>query len=117
MILAIALQPMKIPGYILTFYLILLSAVPCCIFDDCPDDKIALTSDTGQEPDHESGDGDCGSCSPFFSCEGCATATIAFQPVSFDMQPLDISPVYAAYIQPSLPTIDYDFWQPPRLFS
>ena len=100
---------MKIAGYILAFYLILLAAVPCCAFDDCPDDKIELAAE------HESGDEDCGSCSPFFSCEGCATATIAYDPAPLEITAIRISPVYTTYIQIALPTIGYDFWQPPRL--
>lgn len=100
---------MKWPGYILSFYLILLSVMPCCAFDDCPDDKTALAAP------HENGDDDCGNCSPFFSCEGCATATISFEPAAFEIIPLEISPVYTNYIQSPLPSVDYDFWQPPKL--
>jgi hypothetical protein len=100
---------MKWPGYILSFYLILLSVMPCCAFDDCPDDKTELAAS------HENGDDDCGNCSPFFSCEGCATATISFEPAAFEMMPLENSPVYTSYIQSPLPSVDYDFWQPPKL--
>ena len=100
---------MKCAGYILAFYLILLSAVPCCTFDSCPDDK------TEQANTHEPGNDDCGNCSPFFSCEGCATATIAFEPAELKITPIIISSVYTAYIQSSLPSIEYDFWQPPKL--
>lgn len=99
---------MKIAGYILAFYLILLAAVPCCAFDDCPDDKIELAAE------HESGEDDCGSCSPFFSCEGCATATIAYDPAPLEIRSFKIPSVYTSYIQIPLPTSDYDFWQPPR---
>jgi len=100
---------MKFCGYILAFYLILLAAVPCCIIDNCPDDK------TEQTADHEEGDGDCGTCSPFFSCEGCAAATIVYEPPQFEFISPAISPVYAIYQQPSLSEIELDFWQPPKL--
>jgi hypothetical protein len=100
---------MKIAGFILSFYLILLAAVPCCAFDDCPDDKTEMAAE------HESGDDDCGTCSPFFSCEGCATATIAFQPVPLTIEPVTTSSVFTTYIQIALPKVDYDFWQPPKL--
>jgi hypothetical protein len=100
---------MKLPGFLLAFYLILLAAVPCCSFDDCPDDK------TEQAATHEKGDDDCGSCSPFFSCEGCATATIAYHPFQFEITALQTSPVYTAYLQVSLPRVQYDFWQPPKI--
>lgn len=100
---------MKIVGFILAFYLILLSAVPCCAFDVCPNDK------TEQATDHENGEEDCGNCSPFFSCEGCATATIAFEPTAFEIIPITNSSVYTGYIQKTLPGVEYDFWQPPKL--
>jgi hypothetical protein len=100
---------MKIAGYILAFYLILLAAVPCCAFDDCPDDKVETTAN------HEKGDEDCGSCSPFFSCEGCATVSIAYEIVPLEINALKVSPTYTIYIQEQLPTADHDFWQPPKL--
>ena len=106
---------MKICGYILAFYLILLSAVPCCAFDVCPEDKMDLSAEAEQSANHETGDEDCGSCSPFFSCGGCATATVDFQQANLDLASLQDSPVYTFYLQTSLPWVDYDFWQPPRL--
>ena len=84
---------LKISGYILAFYLVLLAAVPCCAFDDCPDDK------TEQNSSHEERDSDCGNCSPFFSCESCATATISYQPLQFEFSFLQILPVHATYLQ------------------
>jgi hypothetical protein len=101
---------MKFTGYTLAFYLILLSAVPCCAFDNCPDEK------TGEATNHdEPGDKDCGNCSPFFSCEGCATATIAFEPAKLEITAVKTPSVYTAYIQTALPSVEYDFWQPPKL--
>ncbi|NOT52010.1 MAG: hypothetical protein HOP10_12120 [Chitinophagaceae bacterium] len=100
---------MKLLSYILAFYLILLAAVPCCAIDNCPDDK------TEQTASHENGDEDCGTCSPFFSCEGCATASIAFEPVQFDFATTISSSVYTQYQQSSLLEADLDFWQPPKL--
>lgn len=107
---------MKLFGYILAFYIIGLAAVPCCIIDNCPDDK------TEQAEKHESGDEpacpadrDCGTCSPFFSCESCAGATISFQPPPFEFSSPETSPVYTVYQQSSLPYADFDFWQPPKL--
>jgi hypothetical protein len=100
---------MKIAGYILTFYLLLLSAVPCCAFDNCPDDKME------QSANHEEGDGDCGNCSPFFSCEGCAPATISLQPISIEIAPVEIISVYTFFQSSFLPSMEYSIWQPPKL--
>ena len=47
---------MKLIGYILAVYLLLLAVVPCCAFDECPDDKAT----TEQTEDHKTGDKDCG---------------------------------------------------------
>jgi hypothetical protein len=100
---------MKICGYILAFYLILLTAVPCCAVDNCPDDKIAQTEQ------HENGDDDCGSCSPFFSCEGCSGASVAYQPVQFEFICYLSSPNYTSYQEMSLSEVQLKFWQPPKL--
>jgi MoaA/NifB/PqqE/SkfB family radical SAM enzyme len=100
---------MKICGYILAFYIILLAAVPCCVIDNCRDDK------TEQAAGHEKSDEDCGNCSPFFSCEGCGTATVAYEPFEFELAALKVLPVYAGYKQSSLPEAHLEFWQPPRL--
>lgn len=99
---------MRITGFILSYYLILLAAVPCCLLDNCPEVK------KEQSAKHESGDDDCGSCSPFFSCEGCAAATIACEPVQFVLNIPEQQTVFTCYQQSSLPEVDYDFWQPPK---
>jgi sulfatase maturation enzyme AslB (radical SAM superfamily) len=106
---------MKLTGYILAIYLLLLSAVPCCAFDSCPDDKVELSSNTAPDTEHEESDGDCGNCSPFFSCEGCAATAISYQPALFDFSSNKLLPVYSAYLQVMLPSVEYDFWQPPKI--
>ena len=100
---------MKLVSYILAFYLVLLSAVPCCALDSCPDDT------TKQFATHEKGDEDCGNCSPFFNCEGCAPATIACEPGLFGIPALHTAAVYTPYTEHSLPKISYGFWQPPKI--
>jgi hypothetical protein len=100
---------MKIAGYILAYYLILLAAVPCCAFDNCPEDKTELAAR------HETEEDDCGTCSPFFNCEGCSASSIAYEPAPIGIAALKALTVHSVYIQSSLPNIDYDFWQPPKL--
>jgi hypothetical protein len=100
---------MKFCAYILAFYLILLAAVPCCTIDNCPDEQ------TEQTAGHERTDEDCGTCSPFFSCEGCAAATGAYEPIQFDFAIEGCSPIYTQYQQASLSEADLDFWQPPKI--
>lgn len=100
---------MKLAGYILAFYLALLSAVPCCVNDDCTEDN------SEQATTHDSEDKDCGNCSPFFSCEGCACVSIVFDPDNTENIPVNNTLVFPDYIQTSLPDVDFDFWQPPKL--
>jgi hypothetical protein len=99
---------MKLAGLILSFYLILLAAVPCCVFDNCQVDKM------GQVANHEKEDSDCGNCSPFFSCEGCAAASIVFDPNIPENVPANAPHIFPDYIQSSLPGVAFDFWQPPK---
>ena len=100
---------MKVIAFILSAYLLFLFAIPCCAFDNCPEDK------TAQETDHEKGDGDCGSCSPFFTCTGCSGFTVSFENTDIQMIPHFSTHQYAGYIISSIPDVHYDFWQPPKL--
>jgi len=102
---------MKIFAYIFSIYLALLTVIPCCTFDDCPDDKVK----TEQSADHESGDKDCGSCSPFFNCEGCASASVSSTIALFTLEPLAVVKSYTEFLEPFMPDVHYDFWQPPKL--
>jgi hypothetical protein len=107
---------MKVFAFILSAYLLFLFAVPCCSFDNCPDDK------TEQTAGHEKGDrpalpegGDCGSCSPFFTCTGCSGVIVAHENNNIGITPVFVSHPYAGYILSSIPDVHYEFWQPPKL--
>ncbi|MBL7733086.1 MAG: hypothetical protein JNM88_18085 [Chitinophagaceae bacterium] len=100
---------MKIISCILALYILVLSVTPCCIFDNCAEDEIDMsTSHPGEEED-------CGNCSPFFSCEGCAAAVTTFTPPVFCFTNPEQSPVYIFHPAPPLMETEDDFWQPPRL--
>jgi hypothetical protein len=100
---------MKVVAFILSAYLVLLLAIPCCSFDNCPEEK------TAQTENHEQGDGDCGNCSPFFTCSGCAGATLSFTGTHIGIIPPDTDHHYTGFIISSIPDVHYDFWQPPKL--
>ena len=100
---------MKVVAFILSAYLLFLFAVPCCSFDNCPEEKVAQTED------HEKGDANCGNCSPFFTCAGCSGATITFTSTHIETIPLDRTHQYTGFILSSIPDVHYDFWQPPKL--
>lgn len=113
-ILPIILQRMKIVGFLLAIYLIFLSAIPCCAYDNCANDKADLSAGTEQTANHQEKE-DCNNCSPFFNCAGCATATISFEPVLFEIFPINTTSVYTGYLLTAFSTVEYDFWQPPKL--
>ena len=100
---------MKCLGFVLAVYVILLSAVPCCRFDDCPEDKIEQTGN------HEQGEEDCGTCSPFFVCDGCMATAFTTEPMILQSA-FSVSPkIFTGYIESTVPDIHYEFWQPPKI--
>ena len=100
---------MKVIAFILSAYLVFLFAIPCCSFDNCSEDELALQSD------HEEDDDDCGSCSPFFTCTGCSGFTVSVQNSNIEIIPPLMDQQFAGYILSSIPDVHYDFWQPPKL--
>ena len=99
---------MKLITALFAVYLLLLAAVPCCRVDDCAEEKTAHQTAPMEKQ------GDCGTCSPFFSCESCVAATILYEPIHFELTALTLPQVFAAYLQPFLPQPAFDFWQPPK---
>ena len=99
----------KLLSYIFAVYLILLSAIPCCTFDNCDGDKSteALTKEKEEK--------DNGNCSPFFSCEGCATASISTALWELDFFSPPLISVFPNHLQQQLSKAEYDFWQPPKI--
>ena len=100
---------MKVIAFILSAYLLFLFSVPCCSFDNCPEDK------TVQTEEHEKGDGDCGTCSPFFTCTSCSGFTVTVSEIDHSLLSFSSNNQYSDYIISSIPEVDYDFWQPPKL--
>lgn len=100
---------MKVIAFILSAYLVFLFAVPCCSFDDCPEEK------TAQTKEHEEGDGDCGTCSPFFTCTGCSGITALFDNNDTEISMALTSHQYTGFILSPIPDVHYEFWQPPKL--
>ena len=102
---------MKAPGYILSLYMLLLAVFPCCAFDDCPEDKTPVENIAS----HQDGDEDCGTCSPFFNCEGCASIPVTIEQAYIPVNAFFIQQVYTGFLSPSIPDVSYDFWQPPKI--
>ena len=100
---------MKVFAFILSAYLLFLFSVPCCAFDNCSEEKIS------QETNHENNKGDCGNCSPFFTCTGCSGFTVSIENNDLEVVPAFSPHQYAGYILSTIPDVHYDFWQPPKL--
>jgi len=99
---------MKLIAFILPVYLLILSLIPCCAFDSCPGDSLGKTAA------HESGDGDCGRCAPFFSCSACGEFALSVIVPKYDLfQPVS-GPQVSGYILNSLPEIHRASWKPPK---
>jgi len=98
----------KIFAFIFSFYILLLSTVPCCALDNCMDQ----THQTNHSHEHNSG---CENCSPFNQCGNCVG--FAFSPDVFQMQKPQqfMQQPFSASIQSVLPQFFSSFWQPPRL--
>jgi hypothetical protein len=99
---------LKFFAWIFALYLLTLNAIPCCELDNCGDGQTEQSS-------HQDEKKSCNNCSPFFSCEGCAAATIIYDPISFIALSTINLPAYNIYTEGSLPGTDRDFWQPPKL--
>ena len=100
---------MKLFGFILAFYTLLLAAVPCCIIDNCGEEKAELSKD------HKGDKGDCGNCSPFFNCEGCSVASVVYEIPEFSFGAPVLRSVYSVYQTVELKETPLEFWQPPKL--
>jgi len=99
----------KYIALILSFYVLFLSGMPCCIDDNCADDKVSTEHSQQQNKTDE------GNCSPFFSCSTCSG--FIFQ----EMQ-VTVAPVLVL-MNDSYPDVKQDFctqvcstiWQPPKI--
>ncbi|MGF7079435.1 DUF6660 family protein [Mucilaginibacter sp. UYCu711] len=103
---------MKILYLILSFYVIMLAAKPCCA-DDCRAAAGSKKELAGNVPQREK---ECPGCSPFFTCGSCVGFIIS-QPLSVQLPIVAVDPTGygAVYQQPDLEEIALSIWQPPKL--
>lgn len=100
---------------ILSVYIALLAVMPCCVFDNCPDDKTISKELVHNE--HEQGDEDaCGTCSPFFNCSTCSFSFIASSPASFDFTVSTATGELHSCYNSAIPENQSGkIWQPPKI--
>jgi len=103
---------MKFLAIILSFYLLLLTAIPC--IDAKADNKMQNTELSQEKQDnHHHSDSD--NCTPFCSCNCCATSVV-FQAYEVQLNCFPFCekqyfPVTSAFISDTLASI----WQPPKI--
>lgn len=101
---------MKIICLILSLYVIVLAAKPCCTDSDC----LALSKEktSKQAPVQK----ECLGCSPFFTCGSCVGfITGKAVIISLPMLVESMTNEYAAYCQPRITKISSTIWLPPKL--
>jgi hypothetical protein len=104
---------MRICCFILSIYVLVLSAIPCCSEDNCVDEtKTAQSNEHAQEEDR----GCDGSCSPFLTCGNCvgftvSNVTLTFKAYKGFIQPIRLLPFYKNKLEN---TFISKIWQPPK---
>ena len=101
---------MKIICFILSLYVIILSAKPCCTDKDC---VVINKEKTSKQTSNEK---ECFGCSPFFTCGSCVgfvTGKVLI--VSLPLVMETAANEYAAYRQPRITKISSAIWLPPKL--
>jgi hypothetical protein len=101
---------MKLFAYILSVYILILTATPCI---DVPDNimhKIEHTQDANHN--HNTGNDNC---SPFCTCQCCATPVV-FQEFIVQFNCFTITQKhFSGYNNIDLPLRYYAIWQPPKI--
>ncbi|MES2378396.1 MAG: hypothetical protein V4553_17520 [Bacteroidota bacterium] len=104
---------MKILCLILSVYVIMLSAKPCCVDSDCRATVSSKKELTGKIPAKEK---ECPGCSPFFTCGTCVGFVIS-QPLSVQLFTVALDHIEHGniYQQPRIEKVSLSIWQPPKL--
>jgi hypothetical protein len=100
----------KLFSLIFAFYILLLSAVPCCAVGNCNDEIGQTQSGTT----HKHND-DCKNCSPFALCGNCLGFAISTTIFQVDIPQQLTRQFFPGYKQSYLPQYISSFWQPPKL--
>ena len=105
---------MKWLAFILAFYVLLLSGIPCKADDDCCMDEIALQAagpgKHKQEADHKP----ISPCSPFFACGACHGAVIPELTLAFQVVTVPRTKLFFFYVEQPLFKFPSTIWQPPK---
>lgn len=104
---------MKLVCLILSFYVLLLSAKPCCADNDCQV-KIPKKKELASKvPVKEK---ECPGCSPFFTCGSCVGFIVAkvFK-INSPIVPENQIQYHTVYQQPYIEKVALSIWLPPKI--
>jgi hypothetical protein len=90
---------------IFAIYILLLSAIPCCAFDNC--------NNTEQSTSNHNDD--CKNCSPFAVCGNCTGFTNIAMPIQVSSLHFLTGNDYPLFILAQIPQHTFSFWQPPKI--
>jgi len=103
---------MKFFAFILSFYVLVLTAMPCI---DVHQDNVTHKTEVSQNSQNTHHHSDADNCSPFCTCNCCATPMVC----QMEQVDLQVSVIVREHIT-SYPTLlvtqrSGDIWQPPQL--
>lgn len=109
---SITFAVVKTIGYILALYVLVLTFIPCCLFDNCEEDEVKTEQyqPNDQQNNNEEGKG---VCSPFASCSSCNGFVVKYAEIKIHSAVCCVKhyPVFnhshSSYYFASI-------WQPPR---
>jgi len=99
--------------YLLPFYILLLSAMPCMADDGCCIDEAINTAahQKNSLPDNKAGL----PCSPFFACAACHGFIVPAAGITIQHKELPSVPKVILPISNTLPGFSSFVWQPPKI--
>lgn len=104
--------PLKLLSLIFAFYILLLSAAPCCMADECTEEYEQTHSEADDCKDEKETNK---TCHPFTICGSCPGFTISTGVQTLETPVFLNKPVYTGFIPFYFPQMLSSFWQPPKL--
>ncbi len=102
----------KIFTCILAIYILILTAIPCCAYDKCENDKVKTEKSEQKNKNKQEDKGCCGSCSPFF-CHSCSGFIIVNYYYPIAIKKIHSRKTYNIYHPSILSQYFHSLWQPP----
>ncbi|WP_394353941.1 DUF6660 family protein [Adhaeribacter swui] len=104
---------MKWVAILFSFYLLVLSCIPCA--DAAPQDHAAQTIISAVHNKGGSPSSDVDLCSPLCLCRCCTGATLVYPASKVEFTPVLVTIPVPVYQSVSIPHPVFSIWQPPQL--